>query len=511
MSVIYKETSEQDIEELLEQLYNSLENREIDHRTALKIKLFLEALLLELLEQNYKFEVKTIKSITGISVEVIYEGEAYNPFDDIHEKIFLQHMRKAIEFKVRYNCRSNRNTLNCHYTIPFKIKFSLLMILGFLATMLGVGMRMFIPSEVDYILAQYIEPIFSLLTQVLKWIAIPLIFFSQIESLAKGESFENIKKIAKVFFARSSICIVATSVSVTILLSLLLGKFEINTATALSGGTLTDVKSVDMSSMIVALINSGIIPAIIIGSIIGIVLNFMGDKGRRVTNKVKVCNEWCYTILKLFCKIMPVLIAVSILIIILSASVYSIYQNISILVCTHILTFVLCIIVTLISVKKTGNSIGFLSQAAITPGKIAFLTASSLAARGEVYDCAYEKFKINRYVTDFTLNIGGVLYCPASIASCTVFVIFMMDSISVEQLPIIIFAIIITTLATPSVPGGGIITATILFSTLQLDVAICMPIYIAVELISDYIVTGGNVYCLVLEMLNIDTILKNRN
>lgn len=31
------------------------------------------------------------------------------------------------------------------------------------------------------------------------------------------------------------------------------------------------------------------------------------------------------------------------------------------------------------------------------------------------------------------------------------------------------------------------------------------------ELISDYIVTGGNVYCLALEMLNIDTILERKN
>lgn len=511
MGVIFEETSEKDIEQLSEQLYNILESKDVERRTALRIKLFLEALLLELSEQNYKYEVRVMKSITGISMEVIYKGTAYNLFDDVHEKEFLQHMRNEIGLKVRYNHRSDSNELNCHYMIPFKIQFSLLMVLGILAIISGIGMRVYIPSDVDYLLEQFIQPAFSMLTSVLKWIAIPLIFFSQIESLVKGESFENIKKIAKILCVRAFICTVTAIVSVMILLSLLLGKFE-NTLETLGGGvTVAEVNSADISSTIVALISSGIIPAIIIGSIIGIVLNIMGEKGQKAANIVKVCNNWCYTVFKLFCKIMPVLIALSILIIILSASMYSIYQNISIIICIHILIVVLCIIATLISSKKTGNSMRFLLQSAMAPGKIGILTASSLAARSELYDCASEKFKINRYVTDFTLNVGVVLYCPGSMVSCTVFVIFMMDKISLEQIPFIIFTIIITVLATPTVPGGGIITATILFSILQLDVALCMPIYIAVELISDYIVTGGNVYCLALEMLNIDTILERKN
>jgi hypothetical protein len=57
----------------------------------------------------------------------------------------------------------------------------------------------------------------------------------------------------------------------------------------------------------------------------------------------------------------------------------------------------------------------------------------------------------------------------------------------------------VITIATPSLPCGGI-TAAVLLTICNVDSAVGLPIFILIDMITDNITTGANVYCVLLEV-----------
>jgi len=510
MKVIFTEKITDNLDEISEKIYGTLIQYKISSSIAKKLQLQLETLCLILTEANRICVVTLKKNLIGLSFDIEYDGECFNLLNQIEENDFLSTISTALNIKTKYSYINSTNNLNGFMLTPSKLS-SLSTLLSIITSVLFVVfIKTFFPEQAQTITTNILQPFFSLMIKCLITLAVPLIFFSQIESITQTKDLSEFKKNVLVFCRRIAIISIIIGSLTSLFMIIAFNRYDPNIQGNFLNFSFSFLLDFFPSNILEPITTSNILLSIIVGTLIGVALVKIGEKGNPICEFVSAGTNLFMYLLDLFKKTMPLLIFLSITILFLSTNLESIYRYFFIFILTVGFCAIACLLFALYSSFKTKQKISFLIKTALKPAKTAFLTASSLAARNDIYNTALNDFKINKFTVSSTLNLGSVMFWPGSIIYRAIIVFSTLKSVTLLQMLQIIIVIIFIAIITPSVSGGGAITSTLLLSLIQADLIVWLPVYIFFDLIIDYFVTGTSVFFLALEMNNTNQIL-NKN
>lgn len=366
-----------------------------------------------------------------------------------------------------------------------------------LAVLAGILLRVFYSGSCESIKSEFVDPVASVFLKTLTLIIAPIIVCSQITTIAGFDGMHELKPLAKLFFKRMCFVLFAVAVVSIVIGMLLWGRID---NSSVNMGVGFSLKRLDVPDSILSpLLSSDLLQIIVLSTVFGLGLLSLGEKKERLTLIFSDITDVFTYILRIFCKLMPLFIFVSILSIVLTLKA-GVFANLMLLLLTLHLTIAgVLLIYTVFVAKSTRTKPSFLFKSLLSPLLIAFATASSFAARNEMYDAAKAKLCIQDQVSYFTINIGSLVFWPPLVVLNSIFVIFAGRVFSLPTLISLPFIVIFIILATPNVAGGSLVTAATMFSLAGIDPVAALPIYVFVILVLDNTGTAGSVYCLMLE------------
>lgn len=506
--ILYAARSNGNIDEICDEIHSKMLAVRIDKSIALKFKLYLENIFIDLTDKQItNFQVEVWKQYCSIKIKITYGGEKFNPlnlesYEDENEFNRIFYANTKIDAKYLYHNEDRQNQIIIHQKILDN--FSLTPII--LAFVLSIVSCIFIScffSDIRVDLSKNIlQPFISAYIQILMLVVCPMIFFSIVVSIAGFESFADFSKIARTFLKR------VTIISITVLIvgfiigislfSNIHSGFDV-TMNEFSLKILTDIIPVNIFQ---PFLDANLLQIILLGILGGIGILSLGEKKKQLIDICILITNAIMYILKLISKGIPLLIFASTLNMFLGFESSATWKLIFVIVLIHVVIIAVMLIYTFVVAKSTKTKPMFLFRALLPSFLIAFSSASSYSARMSMYDCASKVLKADDRTSKLLIDIGSIIFWVGSLLYRTIAIAYICNEFNIATIIIVGAAILVITMATPSLPCGGITTAAILLQICKVDPAIGLPLFILIDMLTDNITTGANVYCVLLEVQN---------
>lgn len=504
--LLYKTSYQDNIDEICEEIYSKMVGVRIDKRIALKFKLYIETIFMDLLRaQITDFGVEIYKKYSSFKVSIIYSGEKFNPLqiednedEDEFSRLFYSANKIDSKYLYQREDRINRIVL-CQRIVNASSEKPIIAAFG-LSILVCILIRRFFGGIVGEVSENFLQPIITTYIQLLMLVVCPMIFFSIATSIAEFESLLAVGAFVKKFLKRMGV--------ISVLVLIIGFSVGISLFSGISNGV--DVAAIDVSfSMLPDIfpsdlfrpfINANLLQIIMLGVLTGIGILSLGGKKLKIIEFFLLVTEMFMYLLKLISKGIPLLIFASALNMFLKLDLSSIWNLMFVVLVIHIVILAVMGIYTVYVAKSTNEKPTFLVKALLPSFLTAFMSASSYSARASMYDCASKTLKADERESKLLIDIGSLIFWVGSILYRTITIAYVCDKFNIATLLITGLAILVITIATPSLPCGGITTAAVLLTICNVNLAVGLPVFIIVDMITDNITTGANVYCVLLEV-----------
>jgi len=374
----------------------------------------------------------------------------------------------------------------------------------------GLGMSVAIlnifPSWVPFLSEQLVSPIFTAMMNLLKTIAGPMIFLAILSGIYGIGDIATFGKMGRKLIVRF---IVLTAICSVLAMLFIFPFVEIQTATEGVGGfslgsILGFVTQIIPSDIFSPIITGNMMQIIFIGICCGLGMLILGKNIRESAEVFNQVFGLVQLLMETLGKIIPVFIFISITEFVFSGYWRDSARFLIPLFAVLAVTVVLGLIVNSVRIKYRlrVNPLHLLKK--MMPTFItAFTTASSAAAFSINVETCEKRLGISQNLTRFGIPLGQVVYMANAAVEYVSVSMIMASTFDVAITPMwlvtLIFTSVILAVATPPIPGGSLSIFTILFLQLGIPQE-AVGIAIGIDLILDYIVTGGDILFLQQEL-----------
>ena len=507
-----KTLTEQTCDEFAEQITEFCMRQKTDRKNALRYRLSVEECMLYWMEHGCAGnEVRLHMGFRLLSpfIMVEAEGKPLDPYRSETEDFgsycsgILSNMGLAPE----YNYDGTYNKL--FFRIPRK-QPNQIIVLAFvisIAALVGILGLNFMPEGLrDTLLNGIINPIYDTFFKILSCIAGPMIFLSVTWGIYGIGDSATLGRVGKrLMLHYFSMTLLAAACSVICF--------------PLFGNQLTQVSGEGSQLSAIAKLILGIFPAnivepfstgntlqiIFLAVVIGIAMLFLGQKTTAVARAVEQVNYLVEFLMKLISRLVPFVIFLVIINLIWSgnlASFGTIWQLLLIFLIAAIVTAAAFLLV--IGVKHKVNPL-LLLRKSLDTFMIALSTASSAMAFSSNMNVCQKRFGISASLCSFGIPLGMVMHKPIT-AIYNLLLVFYFASVyqvqcSVTWLIIAVIVCTIVSVATPPIPGGGVVAYTILFAQMGIP-SDAMAIAMTIDILTDFVITAFEMLCMPLSLVH---------
>jgi len=449
-------------------------------------------------EQDCVLSFAQSRGSLGITLRI--PGECFNPLDKDSEgdefyTAISRNVRKFLLNEPSYNYERGINILSVEQKRQKKrgVLYRELIVLA--ASVLFTMVGMLLPEGFRTSLLPSIDILGNTIINIVKTGASLAMFLMIIDGIRSCGNLSNIKSYGKRIIDLS--CIKFLVGLAAIFAFIFFTDLEVKTGPELQGENFlttifTTLSGIFPTSLVEPFADINFLHIIVLGAVIGFAILIAGE---RVNNIGKLCEEgqivagkilfWCSSLLPIyvFCQI-PSFVwggkqeqfkeALSMLIIILAIYLvmYSLY-------------------LAWMSVELKVSVASLLNK--ISPAFYrGFMTRSSAASFAEIQDTV-ENFGVEKSFSDFASPISFVFCRSYHFVTIFILVTFLFNESGMDMSAGLLLGVILSSLfisiASPPIPGGTIITVSVLASTFGIDksfVALVVPIV----LITNYIISG---------------------
>lgn len=487
----------------------------VERKTALRYRLAAEECLGKWLSRAAEGEVPTVTlemthRLFKPCIRLSVDGEQYNPY--LEQEETQDFGRGSEDFLLRlgvipeYAYKKGENTL--FFALQKKPKNQLLMLLFLIACAVFVGVlgQAAVPDAVTAFLSETIvTPVEDAFFNILSAIAGPMIFLSVawgVYGIGDVETLGRIGKKLMVSFLAVVLCFAAFG-------TLFYGFLGLRMADA-AGGVSQFSKIFEMilgifpKNFFSPFIEGNTLQIIFLAFIIGLSLIFLGQRTSSVARAVEQINHIINFLMEFISKLVPVFVFIVLVNIIWqdSFAVFSVVWKFTFVFIAAAFTAHAAFLI-FTSVRCRQNPLVLLRS--ILPSYlIALSTASSSAAFESNIKICNTKFAIRKELSSFSVPFGTVIFKPTTALYYLLLCLYFANVYDVPfTFGLLVSTVLVTALsaiATPPIPGGAAATYTILF--LQVGIpADALAIALAVDMIFDFLLTSGDMYMLLLEIL----------
>lgn len=481
-----------------------------------------------------KFSIDIVKFLGKVTVHIKVKGHEYQPwfrYDKTDELNFSDGERELYRLAME-KCSPNRFTIKHKNGINYisintdTENKELYMMLSMLiaGTIFGLLMAFaFPPSLKDGICKLALEPIFNMFMSALKLFSPIMVFFSLSYSIA---TFSDANELGRI----SVKTIIFSFLLMVVSIGLAFGTFAIpysdtfttkaaseaamavasGTASLAASGTaaLTGVETPSEDISVLKMITS-IIPEsvsditsgknmsqiIFIAILLGLAAGRC-SKNNAILGFLSNGNELFMTAINLVMKTLPIIIFSSIALMIATTGNQALITILNFL----LMTGGACLLWFLASYGSIAvfcklNPITFFKKF-LQPSVTTLTVCSSIAVMPLLMETCEKKFGIHKKISTFVISLGTTICKCGNCIYMTLACLFIAKltnySIPVEQLPLMVFSIIVYSLASAPIPCASLIFLTMLLSQIGIPLD-NMSVAISMEVLTDAIYTLVNV------------------
>ncbi|MBR4719117.1 MAG: cation:dicarboxylase symporter family transporter, partial [Lachnospiraceae bacterium] len=283
----------------------------------------------------------------------------------------------------------------------------------------------------------------------------------------------------------------------------------------------------DISELILGIFPSTIIEPFSTGNtlqiiflavIIGIALLFLGQKTSAVAHAIEQVNYLVQFLMELISRLVPFVIFLVVINLIWSGNMItlsSIWYLILIFLGAAIV--ISAVFILSVALKYKVSPLTLVRKSSDT-FIIALATASSAASFSSNMSVCEKKYGINTSLCSFGIPLGMVMHKPISAIYDLLLVFYFAAyynvSCSIIWLILAVIVCAVVAVATPPIPGGGVVAYTILFAQMGIPID-AMAVALTIDMLTDFGITAFEMLCLQfslihsafrLNMIDIDTL-----
>ena len=500
--------SAESIDMMSEQISLTLAEHKTDHKDILRLRLSAEEVLglwLRELGEGAECLLTSGNSFGRRFLIISCVGKPVDPTEYLDEEYGYISRKSSIMTAMgmvpEYHYENGCNKLEIN--LPPKQKNPLVGIFATIALAIAVGLMLKLAFPVagrtlDYYI---MTPVFDAIMRAIRMIAGPLVFLSVLAGILNIGDKDSFSKIGKGLLIRFVGGVFAFGVAMVIPLTI---AFKLDGGSAsISGGELFS----QILGMILDIIPENIIDPFQTGNALqiifmaimfGIASLLLGDSVSRLNKIICQLVTVIQMVMSIVAKILPAVIFLCLVKMIIASEASEMVIIVAPFATIVVFNISLALIMNVITVIRTGISMGELLKLQLPSYLTALTTASSAAAYGLTIECC-NKLKVDRKLINFGVPLGQVVFMPAAATELFVMSFYMLSKygmpITLVSVITIWFSGSILAIAEPPVPGGMVAIISVIFLQLGLpEEAIALAT--TVLLFTDYFSTASNIVCL---------------
>ncbi len=504
-------------DEISEQIFDYCEKLGVERKDALRVRLSAEECLLHWMEHGClgnRITISMGRHMLTPYISVEAQGDPLNPYAKNKEDFgtYSDTILSGLNLGPEY---SYEDDTNC---ILFRVKrkpLGQLPTLGLViiaALFIGVAGIYLIPDIIrTTILQSVIDPIYNTFFSILGCIAGPMIFLSVawgVYGIGDAATFGKIGKKMMLKYVGNTILVCACCV----VLFPVLGP-------GISGGTESGGQFASIAELILGIFPSTIVEPFSTGNtlqiifmaiILGIALLYLGRQTSSVAKAIEEVNLLVRFLMEVISKLVPYVIFLVIVNMIWSDSIEVLVSSWVLILSILGAFLVIALVYFGITAARRRMSVLLLIKKSMPTFLVALTTASSAAAFSSNVSTCEEKFGIDTSLIRFGIPLGMVMHKPIAAVYNLLLVFFFAGKFGVNCSPgwvlVAVFISSVIAIATPPIPGGGALAYSIIFAQMGIPTE-AMAMALAIDIITDFLVTSFEMVVLPLALINISSSL----
>ena len=492
--------SNNNIDRACEQVGRFLADSGVERREAIRIKLTFEEVLLEYQSkfgENATYKLKCTKRFSAIRVEMIVQGENFNPLErEDGDSAVINGLLAGLGLAPTHNYKNGKNYIiftpkkkAMSGTVKMFAAILLSVIVGLLLTLLPEGVRTGLSEN-------FLTPVADLFFGAVAAVSGPFIFLSVLGSICSMGNTETLGKIGKKTITAILGYMTVAGLGLTLIATL----FYKVTLGGVSGSDFTKVLeliyNIVPANIFEPFIDGNSLQIIFIAVVFGIAMLMLSSKISNVFTIVEQLSSLVQAVMGIVLEALPFAVFVIFTNMIVSGTIVELLGSYKMILLIFLLVSVYLVAMVLwISLRKKLSPI-LLIKKALPTFLIAITTASSAAAFATNVKDANSKLGIDKKLVDFGIPLGQVLFKMSEFAMFIPIVLTFAENYGIAITPVWLILVYITvwliSFAVPPVAGGAIMGFTIVFSQLGIPME-AMGIAIALNAITDFPLTAMNV------------------
>jgi len=479
-----------------------------ERRDLLRYRLTVEECLLGYLTEDSIGRTLTFtaekKRFRPPTITITCNGDACNPYETEEKGIGGEGSFNALRvlgLAPAYTYSRGINVLRFDLSVKSNSELKSFLLIFLLALLVGSLGSSFLPLSVRTLLSDAIlTPVYEVFLNLLSLVAGPMIFLSVawgIYNIGDTMSFNIIGKNVIFSFLRNDFLVCLLS-----LLTIPLFGLRFRTG-ELGPSQLAELVRMILGcvpkNIVVPFADGNTLQIIFMAVMVGSTLLFLGKKAATIARVIEEINLIMQHLMSFVGKIVPYLVFVVVVTLFWSgtfAPPLSAWRFFAVLLGG---TVVFCAGFLLITVLRYKVNALRLVKKCLPSVMIAGFTACTSASFDSTMRICTDKLGIRKSLASFGVPLGMVVHNPIA---CFNYLIITLYCASVYGLECSlawyvtsVFCCTVLAVATPPIPGGGIIVFTMLFLQLGIPVE-AIALVSALNMLADFLTTAGDIFCL---------------
>ena len=509
--------SNQNIDLVSAEVESFLQKEKVNSKDIIRTRLMLEELLLKYqfhMGEKASFTLSCGKQFGRLRIELRTGGQSFDPFEeeDSAEHNIMSGVLSGAGILPTWQYRNGQHIL---VFSPRKQKPSSALQLAatvFLALLSGVAVNA-VPGLGSFLSTDIITPIADTYLGLLTALSSIVIFLSLVWGVISIGDMTFFEKIGKKMLLRILMMYFGLLLCFG---TLILPLFPITSAGGVSL-RISDLLQVFLDiipkSVIAPFLEGNPLQIIFLAILVGIGLLALGTKVSLVATFIGQANSVVNMIMEVVCSFIPLLVFSSLFNGLVNRKLGS-FLEVRKMILLAVAGILFAILVYVLLCLRKGVRAKVLLKKLLPTFVIALTTASSSAALSTNLDTCDKKLGIAPSVTRFGVPMYQVIFMPVTALEFFVIVLSTSEiygvAISPSMLIMAVISIVLLSIAAPPIPGAGAAVLTILFKQCGVPPE-AIGIAASVDIILEYLLTAGEVFCQQCELIQLSDALGMLN
>lgn len=516
--------SEEGIIEALEFLSDELHGKKVSEKDVTKTRLLAEECLFRIKKdapEKTVFEIwvrsifgsvitkikcrgseirfSDVLEISGADLEHAFDDEV----DDNAVEMIQSMLLKGFADKIRISRRKNMNYIDIITKKNPQMTLYVTLSSIVLAVIMGVCMRLFLSESITGALCSMVlNPVKTIYMNLLSMVVGPVVFFSMITCMIQFSDLRSFGRIGGKtmgIYMFTSLVAGVTGIGVFYLLQPgTEGSFVSMITTGASSGAsislLDTIIDIFPSNVVGAFYENNVLQILLMGLILGVMVNMIGEKGKVLQNIFDSLNELFLQLVMVLARLIPLITFCSVMILILTTGTDALVSLLA-LIGTLLTGLVILIILysLMIALLARISPFPFLKRYVPTALNVMSLCSSSASMPLNMDFC--RKIGISQRVYSFSIPFGATINMDGAMVAFMTGVLFMAKTFGVDidsgKLIMLLVSGLLVSVATPGVPGAFMVACTVLLNQTGVPMD-CIPLLMVFFTITDMVCTASN-------------------